>query len=190
MTITRLKLGDYLVDNRFLFERKTVTDLIVSIMQGRLFRQALGLGRTSLRSAMILEGVGRNLAGSGMRWEAIQGALVTVTFFCGVPLLRARTPEETVSTMLIAAKQGQKYVTGALPRAGWRPRGRRARQLFILQGFPYVGPERARALLARFGSIQRIVNAEPKHLRAVDGIGKRIADKLRWSVEEPALRYS
>lgn len=190
MTVRRLTLGDYLVDGRILFERKTLPDLVTGIISGRLFTQALRLASTSWRPAIILEGTGQDLAESGMRWEAIQGALVTVTLFCGIPLLRARTPAETVSTMLFAAQQGQAYVTGSLPRPGYRPRGKRARQLFILQGLPGIGPERARRLLARFGSVEGVVNARPKELRSVEGIGKQIAEKLRWSVEEPRVEYS
>ena len=190
MTVTRLKLGDYLVDSRLLFERKTLPDLITAIVSGRLFTQALRLAATHLRPAMILEGTGRELLESGMRWEAIQGALVTVTLTFGIPLLRTRTPEETVRTMLYAAQQRQAYAMGALPRPGYRPRGKQARQLFILQGLPGVGPGRARWLLARFGSVERIVHAGTEELRLVHGIGKGVAEKIRWALEEPPAQYS
>ena len=189
LTITRLKLGDYLVDGRFLFERKTLTDLVAAIISGRLFGQAVRLAAMTLRPAMILEGAERELIESSMRWEAVQGALITVTLFCGVPLLMTHTPEETVRTMLYAARQGQAYTRGALPRPGYRPKGKLARQLYILQGLPGVGPERARRLLARFGSVEAVVGAGPVELQSVDGIGKWIADKIRWAIQEPPARY-
>jgi ERCC4-type nuclease len=189
VTVSRLKLGDYLLDNRFLFERKTLADLVAAIIDGRLFRQALKLSETKLQPALILEGTAQDFAGCGMRWEAIQGALVTVSLFCGVPLLRARTPAETVRTMLFAARQSRTFVTGALPRHGYRPRGKRARQLFILQGLPGIGPAKARRLLDRFGSVEAIVNAHSEELQSVRGIGNRLAEKLRWSVEEERREY-
>lgn len=185
----RLKLGDYVVDQRFVFERKTLTDLVPAIISGRLFKQALQLAGTPLRPAMILEGTSRDLAESGMSWEAIQGALVTVTLFCGVPLLRTRTPEETVRTMLYAARQQQAYAIGALPRPGYRPRGKHARQHFILQGLPGIGPELARRLLARFGSVKGVVRASPEELRSVHGIGTGVAHKIQWALEEPPVQY-
>lgn len=40
---SRLPVGDYLVDDKLLFERKTLTDLVHSIKDGRLFRQCLRL---------------------------------------------------------------------------------------------------------------------------------------------------
>lgn len=167
VTVTRLKLGDYLVDARFLFERKTLKDLVAAIISGRLFTQALRLAGTRLRSAMILEGAEQELVESGMRWEAIQGALVAVTLFCGIPLLRTRTPEETVRTMLFAARQGQTYVMGALPRPGYRTKGKRARQVFILQGLPRISPERANRLLARFGSVEAVMSARAEDLCSI-----------------------
>ena len=189
VTATRLPLGDYRVDGRFLFERKTLTDLVAAIKDGRLFRQALKLSASTLQPAIILEGTGRELAGSAMRWEAIQGALVTVALFCRVPLLRPCTPEETVRTMLFAARQGRTFASGALPRRGRRPHGKLARQLFILQGLPGIGAERAHQLLARFGSVEAITRAGAEDLCSVPGIGARIAGVLRWSVEEPRCNY-
>lgn len=189
VTVARLPLGDYRVDGRFLFERKTLTDLVAAIKDGRLFRQVLKLCATTLQPAIILEGTSRELANCGMRWEAIQGALVTVALFCGVPLLRTRTPEETVRTMLFAARQGHTFASGALPRRGRRPHGKRARQLFILQGLPGIGPERAHQLLAHFGNVETITRAGAEDLCSVPGIGKRIAGARRWSVEEPCGNY-
>jgi ERCC4-type nuclease len=189
VTVTRLKLGDYRLDGRFLFERKTMPDLVAAIIDGRLFSQALRLARTPLRPAIILEGTARDLAESGMRWEAVQGALVTVALFCGIPLLRTRTPEETVRTMLFTARQGQTLASGALPRPGYRPRGKRARQLYILQGLPRIGPERALSLLEHFGGIEAVMTAKVEALRAVPGIGRQIAEALRWSVEEARREY-
>lgn len=190
VTVARLKLGDYLVDDRFLFERKTLPDLVMAIISGRLFTQALRLATTTFRPGIIIEGTVNDLAESGMCWESIQGALVTVTLFCGIPLLRTRTPEETVRTMLFAARQGQAHAIGALPRPGCRPRGKRARQLFILQGLPRIGPDRARRLLERFGSVQAAINARPGDLESVAGIGKRIVEQIRWALDEPRCIYS
>jgi len=189
VTVSRLKLGDYLLDSRFVFERKTLKDLVAAIIDGRLFQQALRLSATKLQPALILEGTAQDFGGCGMRWEAIQGALVTVSLFCGVPLLRARTPAETVSTMLFAARQARTISTGALPRHGYRPRGKCARQLFILQGLPGIGPAKARRLLERFGSVEAIINAHFEELQSVRGIGNRLAEKLRWAVEEPRAEY-
>lgn len=59
VALQRLAVGDYKVDGRFLFERKTLPDLVFSIQSGRLFSQALRLAAVQdLRPARLLEHFG------------------------------------------------------------------------------------------------------------------------------------
>lgn len=186
----RLKTGDYRVDNRFLFERKTLPDLAASIASGRLFKQMLRLaGVRDARPALVLEGNVRDLDGSGMRREAIQGALITVSLFIGVPVLRSRSPEETARIFLYAARQGRTVAYDCLPRHGNRPKGKPALQNYLLQGLPGVGPARARRLLAHFGSVRAVMTADESELIAVDGVGGEIARRIAWAVEETPECY-
>ena len=189
LEVKRLALGDYLVDGRFLFERKTLPDLALSIQDGRLFRQALRLAQSPLRAGLILEGTAADLGGSEMRWEAMQGALVTLALFIGLPLLRCRTPAETARTFEFVARQGRAVAGGALPRRGRRPKGKAAWQRYLLQGLPSIGPARAARLLERFGTVEAVVTADAAALAAVPGIGANTARTLRWAVEEPRVDY-
>lgn len=151
--VARLNSGDYRVDNRFLFERKTLPDLAASIVSGRLFKQMLRLaGMQDSQPVLLLEGTAINLRDSGMSREAIQGALVTVSLFIGVPVLRSRSAAETARLFLYTARQGRAVANGCLPRRGNRPKGKPALQNYFLQGLPGVGSERARRLLERFGT--------------------------------------
>lgn len=190
VSVQRLSVGDYQVDNRFLFERKTLLDLVSSIKSGRLFSQSLRLaGVEGLRPALVLEGTLKDLRGSGMSWEAVQGALVTVSLFLGLPLLRTRTADETARTFLYAAMQGRKIARGALPRSGFRPKGKAALQRHILQGLPGVGPERAARLLEHFGNIESILTAGEEALCLVPGVGTLTARAIRWAVKETSASY-
>ncbi|HYN77762.1 MAG TPA: ERCC4 domain-containing protein [Lamprocystis sp. (in: g-proteobacteria)] len=187
--VERLPVGDYRVDEVLLFERKTLLDLVSSIKDGRLFAQGLRLANAPLRAALILEGTSQDLDGSRMRREAIQGALVNLTLYLGIPLLRSRDPRETADLILFAARQGRAHATGTLPRKGKRPRGKSRVQSRILQGLPGVGPERARRLLERFGTIEAIISAPAAELAGVPGIGTGTAEAIRWAVEDTAARY-
>jgi ERCC4-type nuclease len=189
LRLERLPVGDYRVDDALLFERKTLRDLVASIKDGRLFAQGLRLAEAPLRAALILEGRSQDLANSGMRRGAIQGALVTLALFLGIPLLRSMDPEETVSLMLFAARQGRAFASGALPRKGRRPRGKTRVQSHILQGLPRIGPERARRLLDRFGTVEAVIAAPADALAAVPGIGKDTATAIRWAVHDSAASY-
>lgn len=191
VAVRRLAVGDYLVDDRFLFERKTLPDLGLSIQSGRLFRQALRLAQVEhLRPVMVLEGTSAGLRDCGMRWEAIQGALVTIALFIGLPVLRTRSPQETARTLLYAARQGRAVARSALPRQGRRPKGKAALQRHVLQGLPGVGPERAARLLERFGSVRAVLTADKEALASVSGIGERTAGRIVWAVEDGGARYA
>jgi DNA excision repair protein ERCC-4 len=187
--IERLKLGDVLVDNTLTFERKTVVDLAASIVDGRLFDQALRLAACKRPAALIVEGRAADLARTGVRIEAFQGALVNIALIVGLPLLRSRTPEESARLILYAARQHRRHAEGALPRRGRRPTGKSALQNHVLQGLPGVGPERARRLLARFGSVAAVMTASGDELSEVRGVGPKVAGRIRWAVEEPRASY-
>ena len=51
--IKRLCLGDYLVNNRLVFERKTLNDFALSIIDGRLFSQAIRLAISKYKSLLL-----------------------------------------------------------------------------------------------------------------------------------------
>ncbi len=104
-------------------------------------------------------------------------------------ILRSDGPEETARLLVYLAWQARRSARGGLPRPGYRPKGRRARQLFLLQGLPGVGPERAARLLERFGSVQAIMTASADDLATVDGIGEKTAAKMRCALEEPAAEF-
>ena len=55
LRIDRLEVGDYLFDSRLLFERKTLADFAMSIIDGRLFSQASRLVASGMHSVLILE---------------------------------------------------------------------------------------------------------------------------------------
>ena len=59
-----------------------------------------------------------------------------------------------------------------------------------MQGLPGVGRERAIRLLDRFGTVEGVISASNKELESVEGIGKGIAQKIRWAVSEPTRPYS
>ncbi len=89
-----------------------------------------------------------------------------------------------MSEIVYIGRQIELMARGGIQRHGYRPKGRRKIQLFILQGLPGIGPERADRLLDRFGSVETAISASSSELQSVDGIGRSIADKIRWAVSE------
>ncbi len=189
LSIEHLPIGDYKVNEHLLFERKTFRDFAASIKDGRLFRQACKLALVPQRGIIILEGVSQDLKRIGVKREAMQGALITVSLYLGIPVLRAKDCDETARLMRYAALQGCHFATGTFPRKSSRPKGKKRMQLHILQGLPGVGPVRAKQLLENFGSVEAVFLAHQDNIANVDGIGENTAKKIRWVVSEKSARY-
>jgi ERCC4-type nuclease len=191
VTVRRLALGDYLLDERLLFERKTLLDFAVSLKDGRLFEQGVRLAVSPLHKVIILEGRACDLAKSGMRREALQGALISLTLFLGIPLLRSADAEESTRLMLYAARQFDHIALQVPPRLfkGKRPKGKRKTQLQILQSLPGIGPSAAHNLLEQFGSIEAVLAADEQALLGVAGIGAGRAKSIRWAIGEQLASY-
>ncbi|MBC2716594.1 MAG: nuclease [Desulfobacteraceae bacterium] len=188
--IARLSTGDYLADNRIVFERKTLNDFAMSIIDGRLFKQAARLANNRYKPVVILEGTGRDLSVNGIRREAMQGALISISLIYGIPVLRAMDSYETASLIRYAAFQIRSITGGGFSnRAGYQPKTKSKRQLFILQGLPGIGPKKAKKLLDMFGSVERIIAASVEEIQIVDGISNRLAEKIKWAVHEETAAY-
>jgi DNA excision repair protein ERCC-4 len=182
--VRRLTVGDFVIEDQALIERKTLVDFARSVVDARLFRQAAALIQTRHRAALILEGIAVGSGGAGgVSREAMQGALITVGMFYGLSVLRARDAAETALLLVFLGRQARQIARGGLPRPGYRPKGKRARQLFLLQGLPGVGPGRAGRLLDRFGSVRAVAAASPRELEGVEGIGATTAEKIGWAFD-------
>ena len=179
MSIERLPLGDYRVDNTLLVERKTLADFALSVRDCRLFTQVGRLTRQhAMRTCRILEGTANRHSRLAIPMPAFQGALITVTLVFGLPVLRSATPEETADLILFAANQLQRRDVSPPRRRGFKVTGNRRRQILMLQAIPEVGPKKAEILLGAFGSPAGIAAATIQDLSAVEGIGPLAAGKI------------
>ena len=187
--IQRLSIGDYQIDNRVVIERKTLKDFAISIIDGRLFRQMIRLANSNFAGVLILEGTGKEIVESGVTREAMQGALITVSLVLGISVLRSANAFETAKLIVYVARQIESIASGGVHRYGCRPKDKRKQQIFILQGLPGVGPERADRLLDTFGSVESVISASSDQLQSVYGIGNNVADKIKWAVSEEVKPY-
>jgi ERCC4-type nuclease len=188
--LQQLTTGDYQIQNRWCFERKTLVDFARSIIDGRLFSQASRLASSRTSTAIILEGKGSDLSSLKIRREALQGAMISLTLIFGIPVLRSMDPAETARVMIYAARQLDRHEAHAFPQNRKRAKSKRKIQSRILQALPGIGPERAEILLDRFGSVQAVMTANLEELQKIDGIGEKIAGGVRLVLQEEFSCYS
>src|SRR5438046_7731953 len=89
-----LRTGDYDVggDPRRVFERKTGSDFLGSLAQGRLFAHLTALRKSRFAPVLLLEGDPLRVSPSQMRPESIRGALAYITAILRVPILPSSGP--------------------------------------------------------------------------------------------------
>lgn len=114
-----------------------------------------------------------------MHPHALKGAVLSLAVAWRLPVLFSRDANESLLFLNILAQQSQAVSKPLSTRHGSRPTRRAARQLFVLQGLPGVGPKLARRLLNFFGSVEAVMRAEESELAKVEGCGAKKAALIR-----------
>ncbi|MCI4456105.1 MAG: multidrug MFS transporter [Sulfolobus sp.] len=175
--LENLSVGDYVVGEGVIIERKSVTDFVKSIFDKRLFDQVSKLKETSSNAFIILEGSIERAKRFTSNWNAVLGALVSIQVGYGIGILLSSDVEDTA---YLIYKLGEKFSdsqrrTISLVRKPKLSTLRDA-QFFVVQSFPNIGPVLAEKLLERFGSIKDICNASISDLQKV--LGEKRAEEL------------
>ena len=175
-----LRMGDYDIggDPCRVFERKTGSDFLISLAQGRLFAQLTALRKSRFAPILLLEGDPLRIDHSQMGPESIRGALTYITAILRVPILPSRGPANSAHLVYAAAKQCQVGHASSGPAAGRRGASLPDRQLQIVLSLPGIGPATARAVCARFGSLHDLLSADAAALASVPGISPARAAAL------------
>jgi DNA excision repair protein ERCC-4 len=182
--------GDYIINGFVTIERKTARDFLISIVDGRLFRQLSNLKNHCRNPLLIIEG---NPYETALNFDpmAIKGALISTQAIWHIPVLLSRSKEDTRDTILMIGSQEEAHMDVVPLRGGYRPKRLKSRQLYVLQGFPGVGPILAKRLVDHFRSVLAVMNASIAELSQVEGIGDASAQKIRevldWETERKCV---
>lgn len=144
---------DYRVEGGVLVERKTVADLHGSLARGRLWSQVGRVRDVAVSPFLFVEG--DDLDAGPRHPNAIRGCLLAVADL-GVAVVRTRDPDDT-SLWLHRLAIGQER-----RRSSSRREQRRLRPppgVTALAGIPGISDTTARALLERFGTVERLLAA-------------------------------
>ncbi|ACB39665.1 ERCC4 domain-containing protein [Pyrobaculum neutrophilum] len=146
---TKLEVGDY-VAGVFIFERKSASDFVNSIIDGRLFDQAERLKSAGLRPVIVVEGdLWEELKSRRVSPNAVLGAQLAL-YKMGLGLIYTEDRAQTGALLCLAAKkEGGGKVKAPAAKKGSDVR---ALQIALLASLPGIGPKRAEELLKRFGT--------------------------------------
>lgn len=176
--IAKLSYGDYIINDTITVERKTAKDFLLSIIDGRLFNQLSNLKKFCNHPILLIEGNPYDTEHNFDRM-AIKGTLISIQTIWYVPIIFSRTKEDSRDILLMISRQLGTSIDVVPLRGGYRPKRIKSKQLYLLQGFPQVGPKLAKRLILHFKSVSKIMNASVQALTEVDGIGIISAQKIR-----------
>jgi ERCC4-type nuclease len=177
MSFEHLGFADYDLGSGARVERKTIVDFRLSLQRGRLWRQIGGLRDGCARPYLLIEG-------SRDDWtNDLRGACLAV-IGQGVPVLFAARAEDSAQWLRLVALRCSRVRLGRdrpVYAQRLKPPAQQVREA-MLAAVPGISVARARALLQRFGTIERIVAADANEWLTVKGIGPAIAKSLREAI--------
>lgn len=160
----QLPIADYII-GEIAIERKTISDLISSMLNKRLFQQLENLKQYK-KSLLILEGYENlNLKDTNLNENAIKGLLLSISLDNRIPILFSKNEKETALFLSLIAKKKKTEIS---LRAKLQMSDSQRLQ-FILEGFPSIGPKTAQKLLLKYKTIKNIINAPYEELISILG---------------------
>lgn len=174
-----LQVGDFVLSDKVVVERKDVEDFASSIIDGRLFEQAGKLKDAYHNPVIVVEG--ESLTGSGrVRPEAMMGAYASILIDYGIPIVWTQKPSETAQLMFAIARREQ-IQDKRMPRimTVQKPSTIEEQQEFIVSSLPNIDNTRAKKLLGHFHSVEDVFKASKEELMSVSGIGDKISEEVR-----------
>jgi len=164
----QLPVADYIIQG-IAIERKTISDLKSSIINKRIFSQLQELKQFP-KHLLLIEGISEEDIYSGTIHEnALRGFLLSVALDYQVPIIFTHDAEDTAKYLSVLAKKTEKP---EMPiRASKITLTREEQIQFILEGFPHIGPAKAKKLIEKFHSLKNIFSVSEEALSEI--IGKR-----------------
>jgi Fanconi anemia group M protein len=164
-----LKIGDYIVKN-VIIERKTVSDFISSMINHRLMNQIEELKQYE-NKLLIIEGISEQELyredNVGVNANAIRGFLLSILLKHKIPILFSKNSEDTAKFINVLSKKKEQEIN---LNAKKKTLNKKEQLQFIIEGFPGVGPKKAKKLLKKFGSLQNIILSSTEDLKDILGI--------------------
>lgn len=177
-----LDCGDYRVEDLLVVERKSATDFVLSIMDGRLFEQAAKMSAGSATSVLLLEGDPLETR-SAIEPASIVGAMSALPLFFGVSVLRSSSVSFSAMLISTMARQATMGLGYEIRLRAQKPKGAGLIGQFLAEGLPGVGPTTARKLLDHFGTPRALFEASTDSLRAVRGVGPKLAADIAAALD-------
>ncbi|MGM0388429.1 MAG: ERCC4 domain-containing protein, partial [Natrinema limicola] len=181
ISLETLSVGDYVLSDRVVVERKSVADFVDSLVGGdrSVFEQVGAMARHYSRPIVVVEGEGL-YEQRDIHPNAVRGALSSLAVDFGASVLR--TESEADTTELLAVIAGREQATADREVSVHGEKGTKTlseQQEYVVASIAEIGPVTARSLLEEFGTVEEVMIATEDELQDADGVGQVTAERIR-----------
>ena len=165
LEIRPLKIADYLIGD-VAIERKTISDLISSMINKRLIQQLKQMQKYK-KQLLIIEGNLKEVYEEESNIsKAIRGFIISINLNYKIPIIFSEDYEDTAKYLITLAKQQAK--PSSEPSLHSKiPRTIKEQKQYILESFPNIGPKTSKKLLEKFPNLLSIFNSSEQELKEV-----------------------
>jgi ERCC4-type nuclease len=179
--VQELPAGDCWIDDKIIVERKTISDLLSSIADNRLFNQADAMRRLCENCYICLcgpltWGYNKKIIGTEWHYRSVVGALLQVQEL-GVCVINAADDADYPSTLNWLAYRDLSKITVLWPRKYGIATTVHEHLLVSLPGIGEVNSEK---LLKEFGgAIEALIALCDDDVKLPDGIGAKVRQNIK-----------
>lgn len=191
--VEQLSVGDYIIENSVVIEHKEINDFVNSLDQ-RMWQQAHDIekvveedGNGIVAGLVIIQGTKGNLDVRNVNKrniEGIYGAKARLILSYGLSVDHVRGESQFFKQMKRLHAKADTDTTKQKPHL--TKRRHRDDRINILYGIEGIGQSTAEDILERFDTVADVANASTQHLKEVDGIGPKTAQKIHDAFHEGA----
>lgn len=173
-----LPIGDYIVANETIVERKNISDFISSVFDGRLFDQCNRLKEHFEHPIILIEGNADQIENLTENPLVFYGAISSIALDFKIPIIPTPSASHTAK-LLITMCTKQEAKKGPFLKKIKKSDDLQKQQLSVLCSLPGIGEKLATRLLEKFGSPTKTLSASYTELSKIQGMGPSRALKIK-----------
>ena len=183
LEIKTLPVGDYIVAPETVVERKTISDLVSSIFDGRLFDQCNRLKEHYQFPILLIEGNIDEIEELTENSLVFYGAISSIAIDFKIPVIH--TPNASHTSKLLVSMCSRKDASkGPFIKKIRKSNDIQKQQLSMLCSLPGVGEKTAIRMLEKFGTPLRVLSSSTTELSKVSGLGEARAKNIKKMLEK------
>jgi len=181
-----LETGDFIVSDRCVIERKTYTDFLASVYDGRIFEQVRTMKDNFEVVVILVEGT-ENFEEKTSD-TIFKSVLASLILKFNVSILNTKNFQDTAKMIYELARKEQEenkreHDFNIVKKEKEIPEIRER----LLSSLPLINRTKAKKLLEHFKTPEHIFSASEEELQAVEGIGKILSKKIREIITKEYL---